>query len=190
MLYVRSNRIFSPDPTKAFDIPIKFFDILQHQVVERRPRYVIVDLRFNAGGNYFNAVLFAQALPRLLAPKGKVFVLVGRNTFSAAIVTAALLKEYGGQRVTLVGETMGDASHFWAEGGELVLPNSKMVVTYASAFHHLAHRCSNPDRCYWGDVAVGLKAVSLEPQLRIATPFADYAAGHDPVLDRVLSMAK
>ena len=190
VLYVRSNRIFSADPTKAFDIPVKFFNILQHQVVERRPRCVIVDLRFNAGGNYFNAVLFAEALPRLLPPRGKVFVLVGRNTFSAAIVTAALLKEYGGQRVILVGETMGDASHFWAEGGELVLPNSKMIVTYASAFHDLAHGCSNPERCYWGDVAVGLKAVSLEPEIRIVPTFAEYAAGHDPALDQVLSVAK
>ena len=50
VLYVRSNRIFSPDPAKAFDIPINFFDILQQDVVQRRPRYVVVDLRFNPGG--------------------------------------------------------------------------------------------------------------------------------------------
>jgi hypothetical protein len=188
VLYVRSNRIFSPDPTKAFDVPIKFFDILQHDIVERRPRYVIVDLRFNPGGNYLNAALFAQGLPRLLPPNGKVFVLVGRNTFSAAIVTAAMLKAQGGPRVVLVGEAMGDASAFWAEGGEVTLPNSKMIITYASAFHDLSHGCSNLDRCYWGDVAVGLKAASLEPQIKIESTFADYAAGHDRVLDRVLSL--
>jgi hypothetical protein len=190
VLYVRSNRIFSPDPTKAFDIPIKFFDILQHAVAERRPHYVIVDLRFNPGGNYLNAAFFAQALPRLLSPNGKVFVFVGRNTFSAAIVIAAILKGQGGRRVVLVGESMGDASTFWAEGGEVVLPNSKMILQYADAFHDLGHGCSNLDRCYWGDVAVGLKGVSLVPEIRIEPTFADYAAGHDPVLERVLSMAK
>jgi hypothetical protein len=189
VLYVRSNRIFSPDPTKAFDIPVKFFDILQHDIADRRPQYVIVDLRFNPGGNYLNAAFFAQGLPRLLSASGKVFVLVGRNTFSAAIVTAAMLKGQGGRRVVLVGEGMGDTSAFWAEGGELVLPNSKMIIQYADAFHDLRHGCSNLDRCYWGDVAVGLKAVSLDPQIKIETTFADYAAGHDPVLDRVLSMA-
>ena len=190
VLYVRSNRIFSPDPAKAFDVPIKFFDILQHDIVEGRPRYVIVDLRFNPGGNYLNAAFFAQALPRLLPSNGKVFILVGRNTFSAAIVTAAILKGQGGPRAVLVGETMGDADSFWAEGGEVTLPNSKMIITYANAFHDLGHGCSNLDRCYWGDVAVGLKGVSLDPQIKIETTFADYAAGRDPVLDRVLSMAK
>jgi hypothetical protein len=190
VLYVRSNRLFSPDPAKAFDIPVKFFDILQHDIADRRPQYVIVDLRFNPGGNYLNAAFFAQGLPRLLSPKGKVFVLVGRNTFSAAIVTAAMLKGQGGRRVVLVGEEMGDASNFWAEGGELVLPNSKMIIQYADAFHDLRHGCSNLDRCYWGDIAVGLKPVSLEPQIKIETSFPDYAAGHDPVLERVLSMAK
>ena len=190
VLYVRSNRIFSPDPTKAFDVPIKLFDILQHDIVERRPQYVIVDLRFNPGGNYLNAAFFAQALPRLLPSNGKVFILVGRNTFSAAIVTAAILKGQGRQHAVLVGETMGDAGSFWAEGGEVTLPNSKMIITYASAFHDLGHGCSNLDRCYWGDVAVGLKGVSLHPQIKIETTFADYAAGRDPVLDRVLSMVK
>ena len=29
---------------------------------------------------------------------------------------------------------------------DFVLPNSKMTVTYASAFHDLAHGCSNPNR--------------------------------------------
>ena len=190
VLYVRSNRIFSPDPSKAFDVPIKFFDILQHDIVERRPRYVVVDLRFNPGGNYLNAAFFAQALPKLLPSNGKVFILVGRNTFSAAIVTAAMLKGQGGPRAVLVGEAMGDAGAFWAEGGEVTLPNSKMIITYADAFHDLSHGCSNLERCYWGDVAVGLKGVSLEPEIKIQTTFAEYASGHDPVLDRVLAMTQ
>ena len=131
-----------------------------------------------------------RGLPHLITSRGRVFVLVGRNTFSAAIVTAELLKQYGGQRVILVGETMGDAVLFWAEGGEIVLPNSKMDATYTNGFHNLAHGCSDPDRCYWGDVAVGLKAVSLEPEIRIVSTFAEYAAGHDPALDRVLSVTR
>jgi hypothetical protein len=37
-----------------------------------------------------------------------VSTLAGPGTFSAALVTKALLKEYSGRRVMLVGESMGD----------------------------------------------------------------------------------
>lgn len=181
--YLRSNTLAGPRLDQKL-----LYDVLQADVVPRRPRYAIVDLRLNNGGNFFNTILFAQALPKLIPPDGRIFVLVGRATFSAALVTAAMLKANGGDRAILVGETMGDGSRFWAEGANCTLPNSRVEVRYTTGFHDWATGCSDTDRCFWPVAAFGVKNTSLEPQIRVEPTFADYAAGRDPVLQTALAM--
>jgi len=188
VLYIRSNVILSLDQT-PLDQKL-LFGTLQSSVVPRRPRAVIVDLRLNNGGNFFNTILFAQALPRLLPPGGRIFVLVGRATFSAALVTAAMLKGNGGDRTTLVGESMGDDSRFWAENCSVTLANSGIVLSYSTGFHDWTGGCSDPQQCYWPVVAFGTRTASLEPEVRIEPTFADYGAGRDPVLNAALAMAR
>lgn len=89
VLYIRSNHIRSIDQTM---LGKKLGDIIQTSVLGKRPRFVIVNLRLNNGGDLFNTILFSRALPRLLPQDGRVFVLVSRCTFSAALVTAAMMK--------------------------------------------------------------------------------------------------
>ena len=62
-------------------------------------------------------------------------MLVDKFTFSAAIVFAAILKHRLGRRLILIGEDMGDALTFFAEGGLFELPTSGAVVRYSTAFH-------------------------------------------------------
>jgi hypothetical protein len=164
--------------------------VLQREVAARRPRFVVVDLRLNQGGNFFNTILFTDGLPRLLPPDGRIFVLIGRATFSAALTTTAFLRSNGGNRTTLIGETIGDADRFWAEGGRKTLPNSKIEVQYANGLHDWAAGCADLDTCYWPAVAFGVRNISLAPAVRIEPRFADYAAGRDPVLDAALAMAR
>jgi hypothetical protein len=114
---------------------------------------------------------------------------VGPNTFSAALVTAAMLKGYGGNRVLLVGETMGDQQPFWSEGQPQSLPNSHIMVTVAG-WNNSGDGCDDRDRCYWSNIVFGIKSVPLEPEIRVASTFGDYATGHDPVLEAALTMAK
>jgi hypothetical protein len=187
VLYLRSNTIISLD-NSALDQ--KLLGVLQNAIVARRPQIVVVDLRLNNGGNFFNTVLFAQALPRLLPPAGRIFVWVSRATFSAALVTAAMLKGHGGDRVTLIGETMGDDSRFWAENRDVRLPNSGIIVSYSTGFHDWTGGCSDPAGCYWPVVAFATHIPSLEPEIRIEPTFADYAAGRDPVLDAALAAGR
>ena len=112
----------------------KLIGIIMNEVVPNRPKSVIVDFRLNDGGNFGNGILFAQALPKLLRPGGKVFVLVSASTFSAAIVTAAMLKESGGASVIFLGTGMGDNQQFWAEGSRVSLPNSKLRIKPCAGF--------------------------------------------------------
>ncbi|RJT34262.1 peptidase S41 [Mesorhizobium waimense] len=70
VLYIRSNYLRSQnqDPLDQ-----KFlFGVLEKLVVPKRPQCVIVDLRFNNGGNFFDTILFAQALPKLMPGNGRM----------------------------------------------------------------------------------------------------------------------
>jgi hypothetical protein len=185
--YIRSNGIVDVNQARFED---KVIGVLQEAFVRRRPRFAIIDLRMNNGGDFLKTILFAQAVPRLMPVHGRIFILIGRGTFSAALVTAAILKGAGRERVTLIGEPMGDGGHFWAEGATVMLPNSHIAVRYSTKFEDVEQGCEDLDRCFWGAVAFGPRGVSLDPEIRIDNSFADYAAGRDPVLEKALSLAR
>src|SRR5207247_7756650 len=115
VFYLRSNYIYGTTANR-YELFDKLIGLLQVEVAERHPRFAIIDLRLNHGGDFFNTVSFAYALPKLIPRDGKIFVLVGPDTFSAAIATAAMLKAQGGDRVLFVGDTLGDDAEFWSEG--------------------------------------------------------------------------
>jgi hypothetical protein len=190
ILYLRSNEI-DGDDGNPFTLERKLLDILAHEVIPEHPRYVIVDLRLNSGGNFLSTIVFSQALPQVLAPEGKVLVLVGPNTFSAAIVTAAMLIESGGSSVQLLGTGMADNERFWAEGSRIALPNSRLRVKPSFGFQDWGGPCPDPQRCFWANVVWGPKrAISLEPHIKVEPTFAEYATGRDPVLDEALRLAR
>ena len=154
---------------------------------DRDPRWrrIVLDLRFDAGGDYPAAFNGMARMGRRLAPDGKLLVLTDNTTFSAAIIAAALARHFAGTRATLVGERPGDALAFWAEGSSFILPNSKLRILTSTGYHDWAHGCREL-RCYWlnfwYDVGVG----SVEPQVPVAWRFADYRRGVDTVLARAL----
>ena len=187
VLYVRSNSVNSLDDKS---LQLKLGDVIAKSVVAKRPRAVIIDLRFNNGGDFFNTILFSQALPKLMPRDGRVMVLDGRATFSAAHVTAAMLKGASHGNVVLIGEPMGDEGRFWAEGDDVTLPNSGIKVRYSDAFEDYEDGCLDPVKCYWPTVAFGPRGISLKPDILIDPTFADYAAGRDPVLEKALDLAE
>lgn len=187
ILYIRSNQI---EGLAGSDLNGKLEMLLLTQVAAERPKSVILDLRYNWGGNFGNTIAFAQALPKLLPPGGHDYVLVSGSTFSAAIVTAAMLKEAGGSRVVLLGTPMGDEARFWAEGRPIPLPHSRLDLRPAPEFEDWGRGCHDMKRCFWPDVIWGPKSpISLRPEGKIRPTFADYAAGRDPALARALALA-
>ncbi|MET3649892.1 peptidase S41 [Phyllobacterium ifriqiyense] len=185
VLYIRLDTVASTDETPLEE---KFARIIRDTILAERPRHAIVDLRMNNGGDFFKSILFSQALPRLLPSDGRVVVLVGRATFSAGIVTAAMLKGSGGDKVTIIGETMGDNGRFWAEGKKIELPNSKIVIRYGAQFQDYENGCYDISECYWATVAFGPRGISLHPDTIVDPTFDDYAAGEDPVLKAAMEI--
>ncbi len=185
VLYIRLDTVASTDETPLED---KFARIIRDNILAERPRHVVVDLRMNNGGDFFKTILFSQALPRLLPKDGRVVVLVGRATFSAGIVTAAMLKGSGGDKVTIIGEAMGDNGRFWAEGKKIELPNSKIAIRYGAQFQDYENGCYDISECYWATVAFGPRGISLDPDRVIDPTFDDYAAGGDPVMKAAIEI--
>lgn len=187
ILYIRSDMIASATP-EGTPFETKLWQALA-AAQQARPKVVIVDLRFNSGGYLLQTVVVANGLPRVLPDGGKLFVLVGPETWSAAIAMTAMLKGNGRERVVLVGDTMGDNPQFWAEGEPLPLPNSGIQVQYASGYHDWANGCGGHPECFWGSAAFAKPEVSLEPEIKVSMTFDDYVSGRDTVLEAALTAA-
>jgi hypothetical protein len=154
-------------------------------------RRMILDLRFNIGGDERKTVDFTHALPDLLGSNGNLWILTGNATFSAAIITAQRARHFLGARAHVVGATAGDHEPFWTDGGPpLVLRNARIAIGHAYFKQDWAHGCHNPAECnplqFLYRVAVG----DLTPQVKVGWSFADYAAGRDTVLEKALELSR
>jgi hypothetical protein len=167
-------------------------DFLSH--TERRlrqmpPCNVILDLRYDGGGDYVNTYGFARDLPKLISAAGKIIVLTGPATFSAGITTAAFVKRAGQQRVVIVGEPVGDRLQFLSEGGSACLPNYPLCVAYQTGKHDYQHACTDWQVCFWLNYLFPVRVESLDPDELIPLSFKDWQAGVDPALDRAIALA-
>jgi hypothetical protein len=104
------------------------------QITATAPSFLVIDLRGNTGGDFLTTLPLINAISTARKLRDCV-VLVDKFTFSAAIVFVALLKHRLGERLTVVGEEMGDGLRFFAEGGTITLPQSKAALRYSTAFH-------------------------------------------------------
>ncbi|GLQ88866.1 S41 family peptidase [Dyella flagellata] len=153
------------------------------------PCAVILDLRGDGGGDYTNTWHFSHALPNLLAPRGRIFVLTDSLTFSAAITTAAFVKDAGGDRVTIVGEPVGDRLSFFSEGGRACLPNLKVCAFYQTAKHDYAHPCYSWRECFWLNWFYPVRVKTLQPDYIVPLRFEDWNAGRDAAYETALRLA-
>lgn len=150
-----------------------FADRLARAIAARPVDRLVIDLRWNNGGN-------THLLPPLLAAilrsekinrKGRLFVLIGGRTFSAAQNWASLLDRY--TEALFVGEPTGSSPNFVGEENPFTLPFSKLVVNVST----LQWQSSYPqDRRTW-----------IAPLLYVPPTFAAYSAKRDPALEAILA---
>jgi hypothetical protein len=155
----------------------RFADRAGDAIATSKPAAIIVDLRFNTGGNGSLTPKLVDAVKRAPAAT-PVYVVTGRTTFSAGIVATALLRE--ARHVTIVGEPVGDALDFWAEGGNIILPYSGLYVHFANGAHSLSPKPC-PTKAYCDD----LNVASLAPDIQAPLTWAAYRARLDPALDSI-----
>jgi hypothetical protein len=143
-------------------------------------RGLIVDVRFNTGGDLGVGTPLVETLAGLL--KGRpVVAIVGRNTFSAGITHAVQWKQLA--NAYIVGEPVGDDLDMWAEGGNLLLPNSRLTVHYANGFHTYSKKEYPAFRPYFADFNIE----SLAPDMGVEPTWPAYMLGHDRALELAIT---
>lgn len=150
------------------------------------PRTIIVDQRFNGGGDLAQTEPLMTALGDIVGEDGRVYLLASGNTFSAGIVNLAMAKEAGPDRTYLVGEPIGDRLQFWAEGWWFSLPNSGFRARYSTGFYDLQNGCEGIFICHWGSLHIFPVIVDdLDIDISAPLTFEAYAAGRDPAMEAV-----
>lgn len=152
---------------------------------DTHPRYFVLDMRMNGGGDYTTTYAFAHEIPRVF--DGHIYILTSPFTFSAAITTVAGLKQAGGERVTIVGEPVGDRLDFWAEGNSFALPNSFLTVGFTNGRHKYDGPCRDLNQCYWLNYRYPVFVRSLAPDINAPLTFAAYRQNRDPAMEAVLA---
>lgn len=131
---------------------------------------LVMDLRNNLGGDSSLLDDFIGWLTLLMRNDGyrKLFIIVGRDTFSSALLNAWKLKEIPGS--VLLGEATGGKPDSPGEVAFMELPASRLKIRYSTKFYRLS-----------GDISLP----SLFPELCFPVSWKDYRAGRDPVLEHI-----
>jgi C-terminal processing protease CtpA/Prc len=127
-------------------------------------------LRHNNGGNSY---LYPPVIDALTAwetamPYGKLYVLTGRNTFSAAQNFIAQLDKR--TRAIFVGEPSSSKPNFVGEENDMQLPWSGAIASISNRYHENIPG----DTRGW-----------IEPDIKVELSSRDYFANRDPVLERL-----
>lgn len=158
-----------------------FAQAVHDKLASTTMHHVILDQRFNTGGNSDITMDLMREIGRY--NKGRVYVLVGPRTFSAGIVSTALVKHASGNRAILVGEETGDRLRWWSEGDRVCLPSSRYCMAYTTGLWDLVKGCAGETGCYGDrfDAAVP----HLSPDLPAPVTRAAWLSGTDPAMEAV-----
>lgn len=159
----------------------RFLQEAAAKIVQLKPRNLVVDLRFDGGGDISKTTEFFDGLAARVP--GRIYVIVSRLTFSAGIVAAALVEMSAPARVTIVGEPVGDRLRFWSEGREVCLPSTGYCVHLCDGLWDLVNGCAQEPGCY-GD-QFKAKIPDLDPDLPAPLSARSWLDGTDLAMDAI-----
>jgi hypothetical protein len=176
--YSRSQQMSSGPPLG------EYAQTIAHDVRDKPLKKIVIDLRFNTGGDAGLGRAVMEELRTLSqSRKATVAVISGRATFSAGLIHLAQWKGWG---ATIVGEPAGDELDFWAEGGNIVLPNSRLYVHYANGFHRYSRKEYPQFRPYFAFADLNVNTIAPDVPARMT--FDQYVRGEDPALQAALAL--
>jgi len=148
---------------RPFEIFAKeFWDFVESYEVEK----LVLDIRDNRGGSSRILEPFIKEVKNSsFNQPGKLYVIIGTDTFSSAILNAIRLKKE--TNVYFVGEATGGEPNHYGEVKQFKLPNSEKPIRYSTKYFQ------------WVDEDIN----TLKPDKVIEETFAAYREGTDPVLE-------
>ena len=171
--YVQFNEVQDRQPAgdKPGETVEAFFNKVFDYVEANKIDKFVLDMRLNGGGNnYLNLPITIGLIKSRVNKKGNLFVIIGRETFSAAQNTVNELEKY--TNAIFVGEpTAANPNHF-GDARNVVLPNSKIAIRASTL--------------WWQDMDPRDTRKWTAPQIAAELTFADYKANIDPAMNAVL----
>jgi hypothetical protein len=150
--------------------PLKpFFDKLGDDLERGLYKTLIFDLRWNGGGDSRPGSEFVDRLSKMKAfnQKGRIFVLIGRKTFSSAMLNAVDFKLK--TAAVFVGESTGGTVSHYGETQTFTLPHSKLRIQYSTKFFRRLDGEIEP----------------LAPDIEAELTIKQYLGGIDPAIEAV-----
>jgi len=165
-LYLHYRRC-QQGPESFSDFADRIFRVLDQNGADR----LVVDVRHNGGGSSSvddPLIKGLQDRPAWRA-RGRLFGLIGSETFSSGLWTADDLRKLG---AVLVGSPTGGKPNAYGDVLTFSLPNSQIQVTYSTRFFRLIEDADPP---------------SLMPAVAVEPTVDDLRAGRDPLLEAAVA---
>ncbi len=170
VLYFQYNRVRNDGEESL----AKFTERLFKFVAENEVDKLVIDMRWNNGGNTFlsQPLLYGLIRNDKINKRGKLFVIIGRRTFSAAQNTTTFFERH--TNATFVGEPTGSSPNFIGEETIFTLPYSKVLA--------------NVSDLYWQSAWPMDYRTWIAPHIYAPPTFAAFSAGRDPALEAIIGL--
>jgi tetratricopeptide (TPR) repeat protein len=169
LVYFQFNSV-EDHPAEPFDA---FCDRLFAFIGGHRPARLVIDVRWNGGGNTFltQSLLHHLIGCRAINRRGALFVIIGRLTFSAAQNAVTAIERE--TQAIFVGEPTGSRPNFIGETIPFELPYSKVIA--------------NVSDLYWQTSWPGDHRPWVAPEMYTPPTFEAYSQNRDPAMEAILA---
>ncbi|NNE66522.1 MAG: hypothetical protein HKN33_08135 [Pyrinomonadaceae bacterium] len=167
MLFVQMNNVLDAE-NKTIE---KFFGEVVATAKSKGAERLVLDLRHNGGGNNTLIRPVIRGIIQLeeIDQKGKLFVVIGRRTFSAAQNLVNRLETW--TNATFVGEPTGSHVNMYGDARTFNLPKSGLRLRISELFWQNKHA---RDERKW-----------TAPHIAAGPNFADYEGNIDPAMKAI-----
>jgi tetratricopeptide (TPR) repeat protein len=172
LVYFQFNRVINAQPESLAQFSDRLFKFINEHEVER----LVIDMRWNNGGNTYHEVPLIHGLIRneKINQRGKLFVIIGRRTFSAAQNGATFIER--NTNAIFVGEPTGSSPNFVGEETIFTLPYSKILA--------------NVSDLYWQSSWPSDHRTWIAPQIYTPPSFEMYRQNRDPAMEAIMAYSE
>jgi tetratricopeptide (TPR) repeat protein len=167
LVYVQHNGIANKTDEAVADFYKRVLAFVEASEVEK----FVLDIRNNGGGNNFlNRQVVIDLIKSKINRRGKLFVITGRGTFSAAQNLTNQIEKY--TEAIFVGEPTAAHPNHYGDNRPFTLPNSKLTVRASTL--------------WWQDLDPRDERFWTAPEIAAEISSEDYRSGRDAALQAVL----
>ena len=167
-LYVQLNDVSDEKDETLHDYGLRLRGVL----AEAAPKNLILDMRHNGGGStHLYAEFLRTMIGHSLLPGRRLYVLISRNTYSAAGNLLTELEQLAG--AVILGEPSSECCTFYGSPSTFTLPFSKLAGRLSTRRWSLSRKPDDFRR-------------EMIPHVPVQLTAKDYFAGRDPVMETLL----